>query len=232
MAAGVGSRLSRHFGDIPKCCIQIKSESLINRSVRLLNNYGVNDISVIVGYNKNMTIDALSDHSIKYYDNPFYRKTNSIASLWFAMKELQNSDDDILLLNADLFYEAKMLEEILESENEIELYADSRRKEEADYKLYYKDNILIEYGKNLPIEKITGEYIGIAKLKKDSLPEFSRKITQLIDSGESDMWWEDVLYTMSDEGSDIHVKDLNTYFWAEIDFVEDYNRIIEYVESE
>ena len=40
------------------------------------------------------------------------------------------------------------------------------------------------------------------------------------------MWWEDTLYTQVGE-TDIHVIDIKGLFWSEIDYIEDYFRVVE-----
>lgn len=44
------------------------------------------------------------------------------------------------------------------------------------------------------------------------------------------VWWENVLYSLTSE-YDIHSLDVNHKFWAEVDFIEDYERILNYVKT-
>ena len=41
------------------------------------------------------------------------------------------------------------------------------------------------------------------------------------------MWWEDVLYSFVEERS-IYVRDIQGMFWAEVDYIEDYERILKF----
>ena len=52
----------------------------------------------------------------------------------------------------------------------------------------------------------------------------------MIEGQESDKWWENVLYSMTSE-RDIYVKDVDGAFWAEVDYIEDYNKILDYVKE-
>ena len=97
----------------------------------------------------------------------------------------------------------------------------------ADYKFYYEDNQLIKFGKELEGEDISGEYVGIAKVSKSFLPEFKERLNNLIKEGKYGMWWEDVLYSFVGERT-IYVDDVSGKFWAEVDFIEDYERILEF----
>jgi L-glutamine-phosphate cytidylyltransferase len=229
MAAGVGSRLSKHFDGIPKCCIKFQGESLIRRSVSILNEYNINDITIVVGYSKETIIKELHGKKVNFNYNPFYRVTNSIASLWFAREKLIDDDEDVIIMNGDLFYEKQIIENVLSSEEVITLYADPRRISEADYRLNYKNGILLKYGKELSDSDTTGEYIGIAKIKNSILSKFSILHNQLIDDEKYGMWWEDILYQMSDSGGKISVEEIVNYFWSEIDYIEDYQRTLAYV---
>ena len=44
---------------------------------------------------------------------------------------------------------------------------------------------------------------------------------------EHSVWWENVLYGMANE-REIYVKDIQGKFWAEVDYIEDYERILEH----
>ena len=124
-----------------------------------------------------------------------------------------------------------MLDLILSEKLNPVLFSDETRKEEGDYKFYYENNILIKYGKKLTGEDITGEYVGIAKLNKIILKDFKIKLDELINNQEHGLWWEDVLYRISDETKKVYIRDVNKLFWAEVDYIEDYQRIMEYIKK-
>ena len=60
---------------------------------------------------------------------------------------------------------------------------------------------------------------------------FVNRLEKMIETQEHGVWWENVLYSFIGE-CDIHVLDVSGMFWSEIDYIEDYHRIIHYVESE
>ena len=45
------------------------------------------------------------------------------------------------------------------------------------------------------------------------------------------MWWENVLYSLTDK-REIHTLDVKGIFWSEIDYFDDYERILDYVAGE
>ena len=81
MAAGVGSRISREVKK-PKSLLDIgNGEVLLRYTVKLLKRHGI-DVTIVVGYQKELFYEALKDLDVTFVVNPFYRVSNSIASLW------------------------------------------------------------------------------------------------------------------------------------------------------
>ncbi|BDU49687.1 phosphocholine cytidylyltransferase family protein [Haliovirga abyssi] len=231
MAAGKGSRISRHIGEKPKCTLEIKDNlPLIENTVKNLNNKGIYDITIILGYNGKEIEKVLKGYKVKFYYNYFYDVTNSIASLWFAKKELE-TDKDIMFMNGDVFFEEHFLDEIKKEELSPVLYADGSRKEEADYKLFYENGILYKYGKELKLNETTGEYIGVAKILNKDINIIKNKLDNMIKDGKHSLWWENVLYELN-SNMKIYVKEIKNIFWAEVDYIEDYMRIKEFIDSE
>ncbi len=224
MAAGVGTRISRYIEGKPKCTVDIGDIALIEYTIKQLQARGIHEIAMILGYKSEVIEEILNGCNVKFYYNYFYEVTNSIASAWFARDFF---DDDMIMMNADVFLEEKLLDMVFCEERSPVLFSDSSRKEEADYKFYYEDNQLIKFGKELTGDDISGEYVGAAKIYKDFIPSFLNRLNELIVTGKYNMWWEDVLYSFVPERS-VYVKDIKGMFWAEVDFIEDYERILEF----
>lgn len=224
MAAGKGTRISRYIEGKPKCTVDIGETTLIEYTIKKLIKRGITEIALVLGYRYEVLQELLKDYPITYYYNPFYDVTNSIASAWFARDFIQ---DDLILMNADVYLEDKLLDDLLLPIPSPVLYSDSSRKEEADYKFYYEENRLLKFGKDLKLEEISGEYVGVAKLEKVFLPYFLERLSQLILTNQHGLWWEDVLYSYVKE-RDIYIRDIKGMFWAEVDFIEDYERILAY----
>ena len=178
LAAGKGTRISRYLGGNPKCTVNIGDEILIHYTVSLLKKKGINDIGIVVGYQDDVIKEVLSDEkTINFFYNPFYEITNSLASAWFARDFI---DDNMLIMNADVFLEEALLDDILNCKISPVLFSDETRKEEADFKLFYKDGLLIDYGKELEVEKTTGEYIGVVTFNKSFVETFKTNMCKMI----------------------------------------------------
>lgn len=229
MAAGRGTRISTYINNVPKCTLNIEENcSLIENTIKKLNNKGIKDIAIILGYKSEYIKEILKKYHVKIYVNPFYALTNSIISLWFAREYL--CDDDVILLNGDVFFEEEILNQICNTDKAPILFADNSRIEEADYKFYYENNILKKYGKELTTTECNAEYIGIARINKPFLEKFKKQLYILVEEEKFYMWWEDVLYSLVDE-CEIYVEDVKGKFWAEIDYFGDYTRILEFIKS-
>ena len=165
---------------------------------------------------------------ITYCYNPFFDVTNSLASLWFAREEM---DDDLIIMNADVFFTEEILTALLKDKRSPVMAIDRSRVQEGDYFFKTAWNGRIEkYGKGLPIELRSCEYVGMAKVEKSFLPLFKKRMEEMIRSQQHSAWWENVLYSFTDQKEqDIYTVDVDGKFWAEIDYFDDYERIIDYV---
>ena len=227
MAAGVGSRISRHLDGQPKCCVKVDGKELIRHTVELLLAKGIGEIAIVTGYQRQFIFNALSGLEYKNYNNPFYDVTNSIASAWFA-RDFLNPYDDYLIMNGDVFIEERVIDLITEVNGTPMFLADSSRIQGADYRFTWKNNKLEKFGKELSDAETSGEYVGIAQIPSNSLEFMHKRLCELIDMQKHHFWWEDVFYQSLDK-MDVNIKDIKGCFWAEVDYIEDYMRIAEYV---
>ena len=224
LAAGRGTRISRYLSGNPKCTVDIGGEKLIRYTVDLFNKKGITDIGIVLGYRAEVIREVLSDKNVRFFYNPFYDVTNSIASAWFA-KDFLAAADDTLIMNADVYLEEAMLDKILQTQLSPVMFADGTRKEEADYKFKYTDGILEKYGKDLTGDDISGEYIGIGRFSREFMPEFLAQLEEMISTQRHSVWWENILYAMVGSRN-VYVASLDGLFWAEVDYIEDYERIL------
>lgn len=227
MAAGMGTRIS-NITNGPKSLLKIGEEPLLEHTVKLLMHNDF-EVHVVLGYEGRQIRECLKNYPVVFHENPFYRSTNSIASLWFVKEELL-SGDDIYLANADVYWEQDMLDQLLACEKDVMMLMDERRKMCGDYFFGCENGVLRHYGKDLPEHLRSGEYVGIAKVKSTFVEKLYEQLLYLVESGEYQKWWEDALYTLLDKEC-IHVEDVCGKFWSEIDVYEDYLRILSYKQS-
>lgn len=104
LAAGVGSRLGR---SIPKPLTELADgESIVARQLRLLRDHFESpEISIVVGYKKEMIMEAHPDVSFVY--NHRFGDTNTSKSLLVALK--QSGNGGVLWMNGDVVFDETML---------------------------------------------------------------------------------------------------------------------------
>lgn len=227
MAAGLGTRISKHINK-PKSTLEIEDTSIIRRAVKLLTEKGI-EVAIIVGYQKELIYEELKDLPVKFYFNPFYRITNSMGSLWFA-KDFINPNEDLILGNADVFWEIEILEKLLEDKREAVMLADSTRVEVGDFFFYVKNERLYDYGKELPVENRNCEYVGLAKIKSSFIPGFMERLDFIMGREDYNKWWESVFYDYLEE-YEVNVLDVAGLFWEEVDTFEEYETILEFLRN-
>ncbi len=229
MAAGVGSRISRHLRGQPKCCVDVNGKPLIRYTLELFKKKGISNIAIVTGYNEHYIHQSLDGFLYTRYFNPFFRVANSISSAWFAQVFLK-PDDDMIIMNADVFIEEKILGLLLEETKTPLMISDSTRIEEADYRFNWENNSLKKYGKDLSNEETTGEYVGIARLNKEDLIDFREQVNEAVITEDYHCWWEDIIYRSIGQGKTVYIQDIANNFWAEVDYIEDYERIKQFVQ--
>jgi len=227
MAAGVGKRLLGLNKNKPKCLIEIDGVTLIRRTVNFFHERGIKDISIIVGYNAELIKNEIKDDAV-YFENPLFSTTNSIMSLWYAKDILKG---DVVLLNADLYFESQLLDYILNQTKEVVMLADSTRIEEADYRFGFNGDRICSYGKHLSNQETDGEYVGIARIDKSFIKTFKQTLENMIRANRVNDWWEDVLYSYIPKKMPINYFDVAGTFWTEVDTVRDYNRLQNYIKN-
>lgn len=229
MAAGVGSRISRHLQGQPKCCVDINGKPLIKHTFELLKKKGITDIAIVTGYQERYIHQALEGFSYIRYFNPFFRVANSISSVWFARDFL--TSDDIMIMNGDVFMEEKILDVILQEKRSPLMLSDSTRIEDADYRFTWEGELLKKYGKELTNEQTTGEYVGIGILNSKDVISFKQRVIDAVSNEDYNCWWEDIIYRTVEDGQNVYVNDIAGIFWAEVDYIEDYERIKEFMRN-
>lgn len=227
LAAGVGSRIASHIGEMPKSLVDVGGEQLIVRTVEMLRRNHM-EVTVVTGYKHTLIEDALAPYEVDIVYNPFYKQTNSMGSLWFARDRLRG--DEIMIANADVFYEQTLLDKAFACPYKNFLVRDTNRADEGDYFFLTDEGRLLKYGKELTREERDSEYVGFAFLRRDWVTRFRNRLMDMVEAGEYNLWWENVLYSFVDEGEyPIQTLDVAGEFWAEVDTLPDYERILAYV---
>lgn len=220
MAAGMGRRMNGC--PVPKSTLDVNGKSIIRNSVEMLLESGI-DVAVVIGYEGDQIKKDLEGLKVSFFRNPFYKITNSMASLWFATPFME-CGEDTLLIDGDLYWERPMLNAILEPDDrDIVALGDDARGLNGDYVYHTVDGIIREHGKSLPPEKRNSECVGVMRVLGRSVCTVRDALDTLMKEERFDTFWVQSICDFT--GIPVHVKDVGRYFWGEVDCEEDYQRI-------
>lgn len=91
MAAGMGSRLAPLSYEKPKSLLIVKGEVLIERQIRQLQEAGITDITVVVGYMKEKMYYLAEKMGVNIVVNEDYYRYNNTYSLIRVADKLRNT---------------------------------------------------------------------------------------------------------------------------------------------
>lgn len=240
LAAGMGSRMGELTLERPKCLFEINGETVIESQIKSLESCGINDISVVVGYKKEMIIEKCKKFDIKFYTNPLYNKTGVLESLYCAEKEL---NDPVVIIYGDIYLKENSIQEILknkddfclavdnskkidcEKENAFENYANQKiRKGSTKVKII--DGYIKKISKELLSEETSGESVGITKLSARGSEIFKSKIKNLIETGEIFKYpgISNLIVQLIIEHEKIGAAYIGESSYAELDYKSDYEK--------
>ncbi|QRV02245.1 phosphotransferase [Arcanobacterium phocisimile] len=91
MAAGLSSRFAPISYERPKGTLRVRGEILIERQIEQLQEAGINDITVVVGYKKEYFFYLIEKYGVKIIVNKEYSSRNNNGSLWLVREQLSNT---------------------------------------------------------------------------------------------------------------------------------------------
>ena len=100
MAAGLGSRMRELTNDRPKPMIKVNGEMMIEGMIRRLIENGIEEIYIVVGHKKECFKEITDRYpSVQLIDNPYYKDTNNISSIYVARDHLE----ECMILEGDQY---------------------------------------------------------------------------------------------------------------------------------
>ena len=222
LAAGVSRRLYPHTYATPKCLLEVGGKAIIHYQLEALKELGVKDITMIVGYYREMLIANIEknfpDLRFNFVVNHHYFETNTAYSV-YAGRESFNGE--YLLMNADVVYPKELLFKLFNSHYENALAVDIKSCGREEVKVIDGgENKVTAIGKDLIEDQCLGEFIGVAKFSSVFVEQFIRALGSLIEAGGKNDYFEAGIEQLL-ENLQVHYVDVSEYPCLEIDFIED-----------
>jgi choline kinase len=218
LAAGEGQRLADPL-DRPKCLREVGDVPLLHHQLAALHAADVLDIVVVVGYKQARVKDSVGSWA-RFVSNDRYAETNSMYSFLLGERVL---DDDLLVMNSDIFCDPRMFQVLLAADGDALLYDSSSGDEDEQMKVQVRDGALVEMSKTLPPGRVSGENVGILRFTRETAESAAAAAAALIAAGHDRGWLaEAVNFAAADHP--ITCLDIEGWPWVEIDFPADLAR--------
>lgn len=91
LAAGTSSRFVPISFEIPKSLLKVRGEVLIERQIKQLQEAGIYDITVVVGYKKELFYYLKDKYNVSIVNNEDYHIYNNTSSLMRVLDKLENT---------------------------------------------------------------------------------------------------------------------------------------------
>ncbi len=164
----------KEFKGIPKAMLEINGKPLLQRQVEVLKKCGIENITVVRGYQKN----KFNVEGVKYIDNEDYDKYFMLHSLFCAEDDMEKG---FIYINSDILFIEDIIKRLIEDDDDIVLVVDNsyeyhkhnidkkldlvitKKKPSKDIRVLKSvDNEVVRIGRNIDKEMADYEYIGIA----------------------------------------------------------------------
>jgi len=251
-AAGFEKQLLPLIEDKPKCLLDVKGKTILERQISRLNECNIKEIALVRGYRK----EAITLPNIRYYDNDQYEQTGELHSLFCAESEMKGR---CLLLYGDIIFDAAVLEKLLKSPADITLVVDlawNDLKGDGSPQVHLKPDLVAlqdppgksstlryvtpeepirvrKIGQHLPHDMAHGEFIGLVMFSENGIEQFRRAYREATHKYKSKGFHEvgsfirasltDMIQELIDTGHDVRCV---TIFkgWMEVDSFEEYQK--------
>jgi len=220
LAAGMSTRLGSL---IPKPLVSLKDEkTILDYQIENIVKYtSADNIYIVTGYKKEIIMEKYPD--LIYVYNEAYVHTNTAKSLLKALKKIKS---DTIWLNGDIYFEDKVLKNLINAEYSSVLVDNKICGEEEIKYTQDKSGFLLKISKEVP--NPSGEALGINLIKEKDIDTFV-KYLEAVDSYD---YFEKAIENMiKADKLKIKVINIGNLFCKEIDFEEDLKEVREYLHN-
>ena len=232
LAAGFGKRLQPITNTIPKSMVEVNGTPLLVNTLNNLCKLGISNIGIVVGH----MADYIKEHigneykgaKITYYENMRYLETNNVVSLF---KAAEFCDDEMLMLECDIYYHAEMLEALREGQGECSILVSPFNADTMDGTVIRvdgdraKDLILGKWQKDGFNYNDCLKTVNMYKFSKDFVIKYMHLIEWYVENMGEQSYYEKVLGSLIYlQESDVRVVEVPEEMWCEVDDADDLER--------
>jgi choline kinase len=228
LAAGRGHRMGVEVP--PKALLRFGGDSLLARHLAILKSCGVRQVAITIGYRASDLRGEVARHeccgSVALIENPSFRD-GSIVSLWHG-RDMLRSGVPILLMDADVLYDRRLMVQLLDSPHENVFLVDRAIEPgEEPVKLCIDNGRIVDFHKQPQrAHQWHGESVGFFRFSPRVAAELADRVDGYVMAGRTDLEYEEPIRDMvlAHAARDFGFEDISGLPWIEIDFPEDVQR--------
>lgn len=224
LAAGVGSRLRPITNNIPKTLVKVNKKPMLQYIIESLLENNINDIIICVGYKSECVISFCSEVfpsiNFTFIENNDYETTNNLFTLYMSRSYME---DDFLLMNADLVFEAKIIEKLLDAAFSAFCIDKGVYIEESMKVTTNENGIINGISKKIIESDAFGTSIDVYKFLSKDGAALKEALVKAIEVEKKYGEWSETLFDnlIKNELIEIRPVEINGLKWFEIDNFED-----------
>jgi choline kinase len=228
LSAGQGKRLLPMTAELPKCLLPVDSRPIIAWQIEALHRGGIDDIAVVTGFGARQVDKVLAELArpglrLTPVFNPFYAVADNLASCWMVRERMR---EDFILLNGDTIFESQILARLLASPPAPITVTIDRKSlyDSDDMKVRVEDGRLVEIGKTLPLDLVTGESIGMLLFRGQGPGLFRRAVEEAMGEEHALRWWYLTVINRLAHLGEVRAALIEGLGWTEVDYLPDLTR--------
>ena len=192
LAAGLGSRLVPITDTVPKSLVPVNGKPILFKQIENLQECGIDDVTIVSGYLSHVLEERTAKEYpwVRFVENVDYATTNNMYSAYLGIKELLGHD--VIMMNADVFYDASVLHALVGSKSENAIVVDMDRYLEESMKVTYAEGRIQHISKKITEEDALGTSIDVYRFSPEGARDFFDVCKDYIETRKELCLWSEV----------------------------------------
>lgn len=183
LAAGYGMRMVPINAEFSKGLLEIHGEAIIERQIKFLNEVGITDIYVVVGFMKEQYEYLMDEYGVELIVNSDYKEKNNLYSLYKVADHIE----DTYIVPCDVWCKTNPFRK---EETHSWYMVNNLVDDDSDVRLNRKGELIkVAHG------NAGNSMVGIAYITYDVVHILQEHIVQMVQNPQYDhAFWEEALY--------------------------------------
>jgi choline kinase len=225
LAAGAGTRLRHLTEGRPKCLVPVGGRPLLDHQLEALRAVGVEDVVLVVGFEA----DQVRRHvqvgqtggDATWVVNEEWDRTNSIYSFYLAARYL--GDDDLLLFNCDILFDARLLRRLTEPAGSLIAVDSQAPRLAGEMNVRHEGGVVTAIGKHLDPAATDAVSVQLARFDVAGSGRVREELERLVRDDVRDAFPTSAYGPLIEAGG-LRTVEAGDLPWAEIDTVEEHEQ--------